>query len=254
MEHSPPTATATGDDSPVGRPPTAAARARYLPATPRGWVISMIAMLYAAGAIGYVVGARDVGRPAGDSVDVGFLQDMISHHEQGIEMSNVELVDGADVGVKGFAREILTFQAYEVGLMEGQLAEWGRAPQDRGATAMAWMDVAVPVDQMPGMASEDEMRLLGQAEGPGVDALFISLMQDHHRGGVHMAAHAAEAASDPAVRALAARMARNQRIEIGELDAARQRAGLDPTPDGYVPAEIPADRAGPDTGHEGHGG
>ena len=199
-------------------------------------------MLYAAGTIGYVVGARDVGRPADDSVDVGFLQDMISHHEQAIEMSNIELVDGADVEAKAFAREILTFQAYEIGLMEGKLAEWGRAPQDRGDTAMAWMDLAVPVDQMPGMASEDEMRRLGQAEGAGVDALFIALMQDHHRGGVHMAAHAAEAASDPAVRALATRMARNQRIEIGELDAARQRSGLTLTPDGYVPAEIPAEQ------------
>jgi len=252
MEDSAAPATAT-DDTPVERPtPTAA---RYLPATRRGWVLSVIAMLYVAGTIGYVIGARDIGRPASDSVDVQFLQDMVSHHEQAIELSNVVLVNGVDAGVKSFAREILTFQAYEIGIMEGKLAEWGRSPQDRGETAMAWMDLPVPVDQMPGMASEDEMRLLGQAEGAGVDALFVPLMQDHHRGGVHMADYAAEAASDPAVRALAARMARNQRIEIGELDAARQRAGLDPTPDGYVPAEIPAAPAAPSgTGHEGHGG
>jgi uncharacterized protein (DUF305 family) len=218
-------------------------------------VISVIAMLYGAGTIGYMIGARPASRPAGDSVDVQFLQDMISHHEQAIELSNVELVRGVDGVVKGFAREILTFQAYEIGIMEGMLADWGRSPQDRAETAMAWMGLPpVPVEQMPGMASEDEMRLLGQAEGVAVDALFVPLMQDHHRGGVHMADHAAGAASDPAVRALAARMARNQRIEIGELESARQRAALDPSPAGYVPAEIPADSADPETGHGDHGG
>ena len=217
-------------------------------------MISVVAMLYVAGTIGFVIGARDGDRPAGDSVDVRFLQDMISHHEQAIELSNIELVAGVDAGIKGFAREILTFQAYEIGLMEGKLAEWGRSPEDRSDTAMAWMDHPVPVDQMPGMASEDELRLLGQAEGAAVDALFVPLMQDHHRGGIHMADHAAEAASDPTVRAWAARMVRNQRVEIGELDAARQRAGLDPTPDGYVPADIPAAPAAAETGHEGHGG
>ncbi len=230
---------------------------RYLPTTRRGWVLSVIAMLYVAGTIGYVIGARDGGQPAEDSVDVQFLQDMISHHEQAIELSNVVLVKGVDASVKGFAREILTFQAYEIGIMEGQLAEWGRAPEDRSGTAMAWMGTPVPVDQMPGMASEDELRLLSQAAGADVDALFVPLMQDHHRGGVHMADYAAEEASDAAVRALAARMARNQRIEIGELGAAQARAGLDPTPDGYVPAEIPTDSpdpAAPATGHEGHGG
>ncbi|MEA2900830.1 MAG: hypothetical protein QOH36_717 [Actinomycetota bacterium] len=217
-------------------------------------MLSVVAMLYVAGTIGFVIGARDDARPGEDSLDVQFLQDMISHHEQAIQLSNLELTAGVDAGIRGFAREILTFQAYEIGIMEGKLAEWGRAPQDRTDTAMAWMDHPVPVDQMPGMASEDELRLLRQAAGAGVDALFVPLMQDHHRGGVHMADYAAEAASDPVVRALAARMVRNQRVEIGELDAARQRAGLDPTPEGYVPAEIPADPADPETGHEGHGG
>ena len=36
-------------------------------------------------------------------------------------------------------------------------------------------------------------------------------------------------------------MARNQRIEVGELEGARERAGLRADPPGYAPAEIPAD-------------
>ena len=164
---------------------------------------------------------------------------MISHHEQAIELSNIELAGGVEPDVQAFAREILAFQAYEIGVMEGTLAGWGHRPDDRSDTAMAWMGLARPVEQMPGLASEDELRAIRQAEGRGVDTLFVPLIQDHHRGGIHMADYAATEASDPFVRQLAVRMARNQRIEVGELDAARERARLDPAPTGYVRDEVP---------------
>jgi uncharacterized protein (DUF305 family) len=236
-----PTAPAVPDD------PQPEDRSRFFPRTRAGWIASIAALMYFAGAMGYILGIRTDSPPGRDSVDVGFLQDMISHHEQAIEMSNIELAEGSVPDVEAFAREILTFQAYEIGVMETKLAEWDLAPADRPEVAMAWMDSPVPVDQMPGLASPDEMDRLNLAEGNAVDALFVRLMQDHHRGGVHMADHAAEATSDPAVRELAARMARNQRIEIAELEAARERAMLAPTPEGYIPAVIPS-------GHDNHGG
>jgi len=241
-----PTAPEPNGPNPIGPAPGGAADdvprsrvAEFLPKTSRGWIASVAALVYLGGAIGYMVGVRSDRPPGRSSIDVGFLQDMISHHEQAIEMSNIELAGGAEPDVEAFAREILGFQAYEIGVMEGLLAEWGHHPEDRSETAMAWMDDPVPVDEMPGLASGDEMHRLGGAEGRDVDSLFVALMQDHHRGGIHMADYAAGAASDPSVRQLAARMARNQRIEVGELDAARQRANLDPAPSAYVPAEIP---------------
>jgi uncharacterized protein (DUF305 family) len=251
----PPDADPSGDPS----PPEAARSGvvAYLPKTALGWVASAAALLYLAGTIGYVIGARTDSPPGRSSIDVGFLQDMITHHEQAIEMSNVELAGGEVADVQAFAREILAFQAYEIGVMEGKLAEWGLEPADRSETAMAWMGEDVPVEQMPGLVAADEMSALLRAEGRAVDTLFVPLMQDHHRGGVHMADYAATEASDPAVRALAARMARNQRIEVGELDSARERASLDPAPPGFVPDEIPIhDEHAPPTpeptGHEGH--
>ena len=48
-------------------------------------------------------------------------------------------------------------------------------------------------------------------------------MGEHHLGGVHMAEYAAEHGSDPQIRELAARMARNQRIEAKEYEAQLQR-------------------------------
>ncbi len=241
-----PQAKATATVAPGDDPPPAGFT-RFLPKRPLGWIASMAALMYFAASIGYILGIRYDSSPDPNQVDVGFLQDMISHHEQAVEMSNIELADGAVPDVQAFAREILTFQAYEIGLMEGRLAHWGLGPADRPEMAMAWMDLPVPVDQMPGLASEEEMARIRRAGGTEIDALFVRLMQDHHRGGAHMAEYAAEAGSDPAVRELAARMARNQRIEVRELEAARERAGLAPEPDGYIPSVIPS-------GHDRHGG
>ncbi|MGH9266448.1 MAG: DUF305 domain-containing protein, partial [Acidimicrobiales bacterium] len=92
--------------------------------------------------------------------------------------------------------------------------------------AMAWMGVPTPPEEMPGMASAVQMDALRRAEGRQVDALFLSMMSEHHRGGADMAAAALRVVEDPDVRALAGAVARNQRIEINEYQAARQRLGL----------------------------
>lgn len=110
---------------------------------------------------------------------------------------------------------------------------------------MGWMDAPVPVDEMPGLATEAQMDALKAAEGAEADALFLDLMAEHHRGGAHMAAFAAEQADDPGVRALAARMARNQAIEIAEFAQTAKRRGF--------AIEIPP--YAPDTAeHAGHSG
>lgn len=189
--------------------------------------------MYLAGAVGYFIGTRDTGAPGPNSVDVGFLQDMITHHEQAIQMSMTEIVEGAEPGVQTFAREIVLFQSYEIGLMDRRLGEWGYRREQRSDTAMRWMDMPVAAEDMPGRPSDAEMEAFGDFTGRDVDGRFLKLMQDHHAGGVHMAAYAAEHASDPFVRELAARMARNQRIEIGELEGARGRANLPAQPRGY---------------------
>jgi len=214
---------------------------RLLPQSPLQWVAAVLALLFLAGAAGFFLGAR-ADHPDRSSVSVGFLYDMITHHEQAIQMSNVELSLGETSEVAPFAREILLFQSYEIGLMEQKLDEWGYERSDRPATAMGWMPGnAVPPEAMAGMASEDELDALADGSGREVDALFVPLMQDHHRGGLHMAAYAAENAEDRWVRELAARMFQNQRTEVAELERARERANLSKEPAPYVAAVIPGD-------------
>ena len=99
--------------------------------------------------------------------------------------------------------------------------------------------MATAPDEMPGLANDAELKALREAEGAEADALFMALMEDHHRGGVSMAAAAAEQRPTLWVRELADRMARNQAIEINEMQAARTRADLDADPDGYEPGPFP---------------
>ena len=201
-----------------------ARRFRIAPPSPGQAVGLVLALLFLAGAVGYMVGGD---RPPGrSSADVGFLQDMTTHHDQAVEMANLVVERAAEPLVRTFAREVLITQRYELGLMSAWLGEWGYGFDADRAEAMAWMGVPIPPAEMPGMASAVQMDALRRAEGRQVDALFLSMMTQHHWGGVDMAAAALSVVEDPDVRALAEAIARNQLIEINEYRAARQRLGL----------------------------
>lgn len=194
--------------------------------------VTLVALFF-GGAVGYYLG---VGRPpATDSVDVGFYLDMTAHHDQAIQMALIELGNGENPIVRGFAQEIVIFQRWELGRMHQQLLDWNVTPAPQ-ETAMAWMGMAVPATAMPGLATEDQMSALRQAEGVEADALFLDLMAEHHRGGAHMAAFAARNASDADVRDLAEVMERNQSIEIAEFRQTAERLGYDIEIDPYEPA------------------
>ena len=218
----------SGSDAPADDTPR---RRRRLPPPPtrRQFVLLVLALLYLAGSLGYLLGSRPSGRPGATSVDAGFLYDMITHHEQAVTMSNLELVNGEEGAITVFAREILTYQSYEIGLMDNQLAHWDLPVDNPRARSMEWMGMPVAAGRMPGMATEEELTRLRAARGREADGLFATLMREHHRGGAQLAEYAAEHADSKFVRTLARRIARNQRIEIEELEHARARLAPDPT-------------------------
>ncbi len=150
-------------------------------------------------------------------VDQGFVNDMLDHHDQAVEMSLITLDrPGISAAVKRFATEVIVFQRYEIGLLEARLDEWGvdRGAEDR--VAMAWMGMGTTVVDMPGMASSDDLLRLKNAAGVEADREFLTLMRAHHKGGVHMAEFARDNASDAEVAVLATRMATDQKLEVEE--------------------------------------
>ena len=192
---------------------------------PRGVLVLLVAACtFLGGAVGWTLGR---GRPPGaSSADVGFLQDMIAHHEQAVRMATTGDSAATEVSVRHFAREVLIFQQYEIGLMEAYLQRWRHPRVAERDTVMGWMGHPVEATAMPGLATEDELRQLETATGRDIDRLFLRLMIEHHKGGVHMAAEAVKRVRDERVLNLARRMQANQRSEITEYERAFTRLGL----------------------------
>jgi uncharacterized protein (DUF305 family) len=159
--------------------------------------------------------------PAEDGVDIGFLRDMVDHHDQANEMAVIALYNGVDDGVERFATEIILGQRWELGRMFAWLQDWGYALGDpERDDAMAWMGHPGPVAEMAGMQSQEDLDRLAEVGEAERSELFLELMIDHHQGAVHMADEAAEHATTAKVREFAEVTAANQAKEIREYEAA----------------------------------
>ena len=198
-----------------------------------------LALAFLGFAVGFVA-TRDR-PPSADSADVGFLQDMLTHHDQALGVATLTVAYGEDPIVRSYAREVLTFQSFEIGVMTQMLDDWGFTREDRSDEAMAWMDMGVPVEFMPGLLTDEQLEQIDEARGRELDRLFLELMAEHHRGGLHMAQEGAARASDDDVAELAARMERNQAGEINEYRMTADALGfdLDIEPASVPPADLP---------------
>ena len=112
--------------------------------------------------------------------DAMFMQGMIVHHRQAVEMA--ELVDGRtnNEDIVALAGRILASQKDEIAFM----TEWLEA---RGEPVeMAGMDPAHVHHRMAGMASPAQLAALRDANSVDFDAQFLRLMIAHHQGAVDM--------------------------------------------------------------------
>jgi uncharacterized protein (DUF305 family) len=205
-------------------------------------VVLAAALAFLAGAVGFALGAAQDEPAWGSDLDAAFMLDMAHHHEQAVTMSILATENATDLVTRNFARDVLIFQRYELGLMDAYLARMDvdRAEVDPDREAMGWMGTPVPLDEMVGLASDEELDALRDARGLDADVLFLELLIRHHEGGVHMAEDASVRAEAPEVRRLAEYQATTQRAEIAEYRSALDRmvAARDA---GEQPDRAPAD-------------
>lgn len=196
--------------------------------TPVRVVVLLVAVAFLAGALGWSFSRAQTGSPSEDSVDVGFLHDMIDHHSQAVQMSSLLMrpETGADPSVVLQAQSIAFGQETEIGLMLGRLRAWD-LPDSGDGTAMAWMGDPVPTAEMPGLATPAQIEELRGSTGRAADELFLRLMIVHHQAGVAMADTAAGEASNDDVVRLAEAMATAQRSEINEMAMVAEHLGID---------------------------
>lgn len=194
------------------------------------------AALVAAGAITYAVAGDDgSGRtPSAESADAGFARDMAVHHQQAVEMSYIVRDRTKDEEVRRLAYDIAQTQANQRGMMLGWLDLWG-LPKVSSEPPMTWMDMGGMASGkdgalMPGMATNSEMKKLGELSGKRAEVFYLQLMTDHHKGGVHMAEGCVDRCSVGVEKRLAQGMVDAQQSEISLMADMLKERGAAPRP------------------------
>ena len=182
---------------------------RALPATALV-IVATAALIVAGCGSGNENGATGTGKsPAASgqsSTDVAFVQGMIPHHEQAVEMAELALAPKAKAGpkVKELAARIKNAQGPEINLMRGWLSQWGEAEMAGG-------------HGMSGMMTQQDFSSLSQADGDQFDGMWLNMMIAHHDGAVEMAQSVKAQGSNPDVTSLADRIISSQKAEIAEM-------------------------------------
>ena len=135
--------------------------------------------------------------------DQMFLQMMIPHHEQAVEMSDLALTRSKNLEILKLAKQIKDGQSAEITQMKSWL-------DSAGASA----DMGHEMDHgMGGMMSDDQLSALKAASGSAFDKLFLSSMIAHHEGALHMVMMIQDS-SDPKLLTLHDNIIKAQSAEI----------------------------------------
>ncbi|MFC5730934.1 MULTISPECIES: DUF305 domain-containing protein [Nocardioides] len=157
----------------------------------------------------------DAGATHNDA-DVTFAQQMIPHHQQAIEMSELAETRAASPEVKDLAADIKGAQDPEIETMTGWLESWS---EDVPGGDMSGMDHGDrSANGMEGMMSEEEMAELEAASGAEFDRLFLTMMIEHHEGAIDMAKTEQEEGEYPDAIALAEEIEKAQTAEITTMN------------------------------------
>jgi len=184
------------------------------------WLVAVLAVGLLAG-LGAGLLIPRLSTPGDDSVEAGFLRDMSTHHAQAVEMSMIAHANSTNPDVVTLAGDIALTQHGQIGYMQAWLRDWHLSPTGT-QEPMAWMpDSAGSVVNglMPGMATPEQMAQLRKASGKDLDVQYLTLMRQHHLGGIHMAQEALKLSDDKDVTWLAQTMVTGQQGEITLIDA-----------------------------------
>ena len=155
-------------------------------------------------------------RPTFTPADVRFMQGMIGHHAQALEMTKLLETRTASADMRKLAKRIDVSQADEIKMMQEWLTGRSQALPDPHAHHGSGASL------MPGMLSAEEMSRLGAAKGREFDRLFLEYMIRHHDGALEMVRDlfaTPGAGQESEVYAFASDVDADQRMEIERMRA-----------------------------------
>ena len=159
--------------------------------------------------------AAPTGTPASgphNQADFAFATDMIPHHTQAVQMSDMAATAATDTEVKTLAAAIKNAQDPEIAQMSGWLAGWG-ATVPTGSS----MGMGTGMGSGTGMMSDADMADLDKATGATFDRMWVTMMITHHQGAVAMAQTELADGENPDAQTLARSIVSSQAAQIAQL-------------------------------------
>ncbi|MGE0129505.1 MAG: DUF305 domain-containing protein [Blastocatellales bacterium] len=123
--------------------------------------------------------------PPVSRADVQFMQGMITHHAQAVEMTALIESRTENKDVRSLGARISHSQADEIAFMKRWLVSRGQPVSD-DAHDMHKHHKNMSHELMPGMLSSEQMEALRKAAGEEFDRLFLEGMIQHHGGALTM--------------------------------------------------------------------
>jgi uncharacterized protein (DUF305 family) len=140
--------------------------------------------------------------------DIMFLQMMIPHHQQAIDISELALKVSKDSELRALATDIRDGQSAEIIKMKKWLSD-------------AHADISMGHsmgDSMGGMLTDDELADLNAASGKNFDLLWLEGMTEHHEGAIHMSSMIKDARNSE-IRIFGENIVRDQSAQIEQMKA-----------------------------------
>ena len=123
--------------------------------------------------------------PPSSPADVQFMQHMITHHAQAVEMTALIESHTRNKELHSLGARISRSQADEMKFMKRWLASRGK-PVSAPMRHMPGMDMSSHSMLMPGMLTATQMDALRKAKDEEFDRLFLTGMIQHHEGALTM--------------------------------------------------------------------
>lgn len=153
----------------------------------------------------HMSGSSDSSSTGFTGADTMFLQMMIPHHQQAIDISEVALQKSQNSELLSLAKIIIRDQKSEIAQMKAWLDQAG-ASEDMGHSAHG----------MGGMLSDEDLAALDQATGKNFDTLWLKGMIGHHNGAIHMSEMIRDA-SNLEIKAFGEKIVKDQSAQIAQM-------------------------------------
>ncbi|MEO3743911.1 DUF305 domain-containing protein [Plantactinospora sp. B5E13] len=147
--------------------------------------------------------------PTHNTADLRFVQMMIPHHEQALEMAALVPQRAGSAGVIAVADRIRSAQQPEVEVLRSWLRDRG-FPVPEGHTGH-------DPGAMHGMQTPEAIAALAGMTGTDFDRRFVEMMTAHHEGAIAMAQEVLTSGVNQQIRELARNIAFEQAVEVSRM-------------------------------------